>query len=234
MFRLPASVFHLCAWIESSYALLVYYLYVILQPKLDCGFGGHWKYLTFNNMVFQFAFFSLAIFIDLLKMCQFSSTVQVLLVFKDYFYASVIFPLSLNVFTSFWVIYGIDRELIEPTYMDDLIPHWCTHIFHTAILIVVLENFFTSINYPNYKLGLFISSIFSTSYITYIIWLNMKTDIWAYEFLVLLTFQQKVFFFTFQFCFFWALYMFGDVINFLHQPIYNFSSLSLYNVKKKI
>jgi hypothetical protein len=49
---------------------------------------------------------------------------------KDYLFATTLFPASMFVGTSFWIIYAIDRELIYPKIIDEFLPRFCSMIFH--------------------------------------------------------------------------------------------------------
>lgn len=42
--------------------------------------------------------------------------------FKDRLLATLAFPCSVNVAVTFWLLYGIDRELVFPKVLDEIFP----------------------------------------------------------------------------------------------------------------
>lgn len=44
--------------------------------------------------------------------------------FKDYMFASFAFPLALNVGVTFWGIWMVDRELVLPKVLDEILPRY--------------------------------------------------------------------------------------------------------------
>lgn len=49
---------------------------------------------------------------------------------KDYVMASFAFPLAMFVSITFWTLYAIDRDLIQPKLIDDAIYPRYTDLFH--------------------------------------------------------------------------------------------------------
>ena len=48
--------------------------------------------------------------------------------FRDAWFATLVFPLSLFVALSFWSIYSMDRELIFPKHMEQHVPAVYNHM----------------------------------------------------------------------------------------------------------
>ncbi|XP_059062573.1 androgen-dependent TFPI-regulating protein-like [Achroia grisella] len=58
--------------------------------------------------------------------------------FKDLFFAAVVWPSTLLVFTFFWTLYVLDRGLIYPPFLDQILAPASNHIMHTAIVPIAL------------------------------------------------------------------------------------------------
>ncbi|XP_075988233.1 androgen-dependent TFPI-regulating protein-like [Anticarsia gemmatalis] len=58
--------------------------------------------------------------------------------FREIVFAGLVWPCTLVVFTVFWGLYIIDRALIFPEFLDEVIPPISNHVIHTFILPVIL------------------------------------------------------------------------------------------------
>ncbi|KAG7260260.1 hypothetical protein CRUP_019264, partial [Coryphaenoides rupestris] len=79
-------------------------------------YGGKWKYLTYLNMTF---FYGLCVLTDLVHMCGRGAVRSFLFVF-----------------TMFWTLYTVDRELVYPKALDAIIPPWVLWVYHASGLWV--------------------------------------------------------------------------------------------------
>lgn len=89
--------------------------------------------------------------------------------FCNFLFICYIFPCSMFVAAQFWGVYSINRKLIFPKLMAQLIPAWQNHAVHTLpTLAAIVENFFNPHFYPSSILPIGLIP-FSTS-IFYTIW----------------------------------------------------------------
>ena len=51
---------------------------------------------------------------------------------EDFLFASLAFPIGMFVGLAFWGLYAVDRELVYPTALDKIVPHWVNHALHTT------------------------------------------------------------------------------------------------------
>ncbi|XP_052754350.1 androgen-dependent TFPI-regulating protein-like [Galleria mellonella] len=58
--------------------------------------------------------------------------------FRDTLFAAIVWPSTLLVFTFFWTLYVIDRNLIFPPFLDQIVTPTSNHIMHTAIIPIAL------------------------------------------------------------------------------------------------
>lgn len=68
----------------------------------------------------------------------------------DLFFMSIIFPVGLTVFATFWVISTYDGDMVVPSYMQVAFPMWCNHIVHTYIAVFIFVELFL-LNFWNGK-----------------------------------------------------------------------------------
>ena len=95
-------------------------VFLVLGTKEHHMFGGRSKYLTFLDMNLQcFYFFLLSI--QTLGEC-YTYKISSIKNFSNFLYVSIVFPVGVFVFLTFWSIYLMDREMIWPKTVDKLIP----------------------------------------------------------------------------------------------------------------
>ncbi|KAH0617923.1 hypothetical protein JD844_016678 [Phrynosoma platyrhinos] len=100
---------------------------------------------------------------------------------RDLLFGGLAFPLSMFVFTSFWILYSYDRELVYPKSLDLVIPVWMNHAMHTFIFpLAVLDLFSTPRRYPSKGKGLSLLGIAGFSYLCWILWIYSVTGKWVY------------------------------------------------------
>lgn len=203
-------LYHLYGFTHSSVALTIFNTYVSQQDSYL------WRCLTFFNLVLQVFYFAQGLFIDL--MCSLTPhNCAELKNFRDFIYASIVFPLCLFIFFNFWMIFELDDQLIEPhNTLEQQIPMWCSHVFHTLILIPIFEGHLTPIIYPRRRQGLLMNVTFGLLYLSYLLWLRFSYGYWGYEFLNILNTSAKCCYFIFQLFAFAGWYLFGELVNSLH------------------
>ena len=205
------ALFHILALCESIFALFVYHYYVekFRQPT----YGGHWKFLTYINLNIQLACFSMCVFCDLLQWLQYHSFVRTLRQFKDYFYASIGVPSCLAVFVSFWALFFIDRELVYPKQLDEYMPLWANHVWHSVILITLIEVVCDHHHYPRRSFGMSACSVFGIGYIVWVEWVHKHGNITVYPILKQLEGAWYYLFIGVELLFSWLTYLLGEFLN---------------------
>ncbi|XP_059062524.1 androgen-dependent TFPI-regulating protein-like [Achroia grisella] len=58
--------------------------------------------------------------------------------FRDTLFAAIVWPSTFLVFTFFWTLYVVDRDLIFPPFLDKILTPLSNHIMHTAIIPIAL------------------------------------------------------------------------------------------------
>uniref|UniRef100_A0A3B1IV99 Androgen dependent TFPI regulating protein 1 n=1 Tax=Astyanax mexicanus TaxID=7994 RepID=A0A3B1IV99_ASTMX len=134
-------------------------------------YGGRWKYLTFLNLVMQTVFFGFCLFTDLVLAVLPSKNTRsgvplFLIKVRDGFFTVLAFPVGTFVFISFWALYTIDRELVYPKYLDELIPIWLNHAMHTVILpLVLIQMYIQHHRHPSRLNGILGLALFASLYL---------------------------------------------------------------------
>lgn len=116
--------------------------------------------------------------------------------------------------TTFWGIYGVDRELVFPKVLDNYFPTWLNHVMHTNIMIFILIEMFTSYRkYPSRSTGMSILLVFMASYLVWIHVIHAYTGMWVYPILEVLNLPFRVVFFVAMLGFIVFLYLIGEKLN---------------------
>lgn len=133
--------------------------------------------------------------------------------FRDFIAASIAFPGSLFVATTFWILYTIDRELIFPASLDKIIPAWLNHMWHTNILVfLVIERLFIYHKYPSRFSGLSALFGFAVVYQLWMFWIAHYANLWVYPVLQVLHWTERVLFLVTCWLLMFACYFVGELL----------------------
>ncbi|XP_018593070.1 androgen dependent TFPI regulating protein 1 isoform X2 [Scleropages formosus] len=156
------------------FAVFLWYCFILnanCSPELTKthpgvrSYGGRWKYLTFLNMFFSGP----------------GKLTTLLVNIRDFLFTILAFPLGTFVCISFWTLYVIDRKLVYPKYLDDIIPLWLNHAMHTAILLLVLlELYLQPHRYPRRIRAVLCLALFCAAYLAWVLWVHHVSEIWVY------------------------------------------------------
>ena len=104
--------------------------------------------------------------------------------FRDFLFSTLAFPVSILVTTSFWAIYGVNRELIWPSFLDKIYPLWVNHMVHTTCMLSqVIEMTMVFHVFPTNKTGMTTTIGFYLTYLTWILYLAFNKGVWIYPIL---------------------------------------------------
>nr|XP_003223614.1 PREDICTED: androgen-dependent TFPI-regulating protein [Anolis carolinensis] len=168
------------------YAYLVYAISLITKKNVEkpsdvLAYGGQWKFLTVLNLAFQAVFYGVSMLTDAFVLMKKHRIAKSMFFFRDLLFGGLAFPLSMFVFTSFWMLYSYDRELVYPKSLDLVFPVWMNHAMHTAIFpLTMLDLFSTPRRYPSKGKGLSLLGIGGFSYLCWVLWIYSVTGKWVY------------------------------------------------------
>nr|XP_006134721.1 androgen-induced gene 1 protein-like isoform X2 [Pelodiscus sinensis] len=112
---------------------------------------------------------------------------------------------------TFWTLYAYDRELVYPKELDEINPSWLNHTMHTTILpLLFIELITCPHRYLSKLKGMVGLSIFGTSYLTWVLWVNYASGIWAYPILEVLGIPGKVILFSISYLVMVGFYLLGE------------------------
>uniref|UniRef100_H2ZJX3 Uncharacterized protein n=1 Tax=Ciona savignyi TaxID=51511 RepID=H2ZJX3_CIOSA len=205
------AIFHVYGFTQSLGSLILYEKYV--SPYRPERFGGPWRFLTYINMNFQLVVFTLCMLTDMAYLFKAKSLGLKLLKIRDFWFSTIGLPFCILVFTTFWGIFYVDRELVYPAALDEIIPVWMNHVMHSFILITVLELLFTKHWYPTRWVGMCVSSATSLAYLAWILHIHAVTGDWVYPILEELQGGAFLLFIFVLFLLQSALYVIGEVLN---------------------
>uniref|UniRef100_T1JCY0 Androgen-dependent TFPI-regulating protein n=1 Tax=Strigamia maritima TaxID=126957 RepID=T1JCY0_STRMM len=195
----------------ATYAYAIYYdVNFVKIPGHNVAprnYAGRWKYLTFWNAVLQVVFYGVCLVCDVISHKQLHR-------FKDFFFATIVFPLTLFVFLTFWGLYLVDRRLIFPVILDKYFPNWLNQVLHTMIVpTTLLELYLKPHKYPSRTTGTCALLLFITIYTYWTLHLAYFAGIWVYPIFEVLDWTQRAVFFLFGFVVFLSLYVIGEKLN---------------------
>ena len=173
-------------------------------------FGGAFKNLTHINLWLQLLFFSLQLVADLspgrLNIQRASS----------FIFTTLAFPIAAEITIIFWIIYGIDRNLIFHEVYDDVFPWYMNHFWHTTILLWVLcEVYLVKHKFPSTVVAGITIFVFNSIYIGWLYSIYAATGYWVYAFLGYLSPLQQTIFFSLAMCLMFGLYFAGKKLSYL-------------------
>ncbi|XP_032808883.2 androgen-induced gene 1 protein-like isoform X2 [Petromyzon marinus] len=149
-------------------------------------YGGHWKYLTFIDLILQLVYFGLCVSVDILALIQGKGkenkgkVLQTLTQLRDNIFATLAFPLAV----------------------------------HTTIVpILLVEMYATRHVYPSKNAGIATLAAFFITYVSWILWVKYYSGIWAYPFLNEMSFESRVIFFSSSFMLLIGFYILGKKLN---------------------
>lgn len=186
-------VFHVIAAVYHFYALIYPYYYGLNMNHAK-GFGGRLKFLTIWGHLLQVGYYIFAALVDVYNQCR-GSPCSKLKQARDWWFSTLVFPITFLVFILFWGLFAYDRELVMPKRLDAEIDPLFNHIVHTFIIFwALMEPLVTEITIPKKRQGLLAIAFFGVSYTvwSYIIFLNIGK--WVYPILNILSDVQRVLF----------------------------------------
>ncbi|WAR17127.1 AIG1-like protein [Mya arenaria] len=150
--------------------------------------------------------------------------------FLDVYLAALVYPVGVFVVMTFWGIYAVDRELVYPKKLDELIPQWLNHTMHSTVLpFLLIEKIVVYHEYPTRRRGMSILLAFALLYlcwscITYagsitnagiscITYAAYYANIWVYPVLAVMEVHQRAIFIGILCVFFLTIYMVGESLN---------------------
>ncbi|CAL8257917.1 unnamed protein product [Gadus morhua 'NCC'] len=122
--------------------------------------------------------------------------------------------LNLFVFSSFWSIYAVDRELVYPKVIDAIIPHWLNHAMHTIIVpLVLVQMYIQNHAYASRIKGATVMLFSGLLYMSWVLWVHHASGIWVYPFLKKLSLVTILLFFGICAGLQYLLYLLGEKIS---------------------
>ena len=173
-------------------------------------YGGRFKFLTFINLILSAVYYGIALFYDAAKLGLWRNKEAngrgLIIRCRDSLFGSLIFPVSFIVTFAFWGVMAVDSELMLPSNLRPMIPvnGWYNHAAHTAPLLVAFGEMFVIKHpkFPSRRRGCIIYTTFCVTYLSWIMWIALKANIWVYPVLKVLTWPGRA-------AFLGTAYMFG-------------------------
>ena len=100
---------------------------------------------------------------------------------RDFLFSTLAFPVGIFVTISFWLLYGIDRNLVFPPKLDEFYPLWANHMLHTTCTLSQLFEMTTSFHaYPSKAKGILTSIGFALIYLGWVLVIAFQANVWVY------------------------------------------------------
>merc|ERR1739844_86518 len=142
--------------------------------------------------------------------------------------------------STFWGIYMMDRELIYPAALDNIIPSWLNHVMHTWCgVLIFLEAILVQHQYPRNRVGISAMLLLGIAYMAWVLWIAHIADIWVYPFLKVMPHNAKAVFFAMCAIILVILYLLGKwLTNLVHahslEDLPKTTSEDRRSIKKKV
>ncbi|XP_029176526.1 androgen-induced gene 1 protein-like isoform X1 [Nylanderia fulva] len=210
--------FHAVTFLQFAFAVFYDYTYTIVPynvTRVHSAFGGKFKFLTFWDAILQAIFFLICLLNDFYGTNAVNPKKPPFVrKLKDYFHASIGFPVAMFVGVTFWALMFVDRELVLPKALDPYFPWWLNHLMHTMIMVTtVFEMIVAPRQYPKRSRGL---GILVSFMLVYLVWMHIiyyKSGIWVYPVMDVLTQPLRILFFAVLLMFCTILYFVGEMLN---------------------
>ena len=116
-------------------------------------------FMTYWNVLLQIFYFVICLLNEIFGSTEVSKTPSSRLQrLRNFLFSTLAFPVAILTTTSFWAIYGVNRELIWPTFLDKIYPLWVNHMVHTTCMVSQLIEMITVYHvFPSTKTGMAIT-----------------------------------------------------------------------------
>ncbi|KAG9509292.1 Lachesin [Fragariocoptes setiger] len=149
---------------------------VIIRSNPAMAILGKFKFLTYQNLLIQFATYGLILA---------SHRIPRLRRPADYIFTVLAVPLGCSVVFSFWGIWlSVGRQYIFPVELDSIYPNWLNHVTHTMPVIVnTLEQILVYHQSPSTKGAMVGLTGYLVSYASILLYVRHETGFFVYPFL---------------------------------------------------
>ena len=172
-------------------------------------------FMTYWNVLLQILYFSICLlnaFFGSEELSKISSSRLQRL--RDFLFSTLAFPVAILTTTSFWAIYGVNRELIWPTFLDKIYPLWVNHMVHSTCMVSQLIEMITVYHvFPCTKTGMTTTIGFYLTYLTWVLYLAFNKGVWIYPILEKLPTVGRTLFITVFGVVGGMLFLFGKTLN---------------------
>ncbi|XP_033227272.1 androgen-dependent TFPI-regulating protein-like isoform X2 [Belonocnema kinseyi] len=188
-----------------------------MRPNAKYFDPGQFKYLTVWGVIVQSVFFLICMLNDVYGTNKSNpKKTPFIRRLKDYYHATLSFPVAMFVGVTFWSLMFVDRELVLPKALDPYFPGWLNHLMHTMIMVTtILEMVIAPRQYPTRGQGLAGNLTFMLIYLVWMQIIYMKSGIWVYPVMEVLTIPLRIAFITVLLFFTIILYFTGETLNHL-------------------
>jgi len=142
--------------------------------------------------------------------------------FMDTLRSGLVFPLCTFACATFWIIFSIDRELIYPSYYDELVPAYQNHLWHTLPAILqACDLFLFKHSIPSMMKNLLIMAAFFVIYFGRCYLFFVQKSIWPYSFMTHMWSAGELYFGVLIVMFFFLIVIFMYSGNAIHRMVYH-------------
>lgn len=154
------------------------------------------RYLTNWTFTLQTIYFFLALGEEILALVKGAEKIKSQVnKLKNYFFTVLVAPMALVVTITFWSFWLVDRELIFPRVMDQVLPAWVNHSLHTTTSVLVLMEMYLSFHkYPAFKPALLGITVYLAVYTLCLIGTYLQSGFWLYPVFKMLSWTLRIIF----------------------------------------
>ncbi|CAH1406765.1 unnamed protein product [Nezara viridula] len=113
--------------------------------------------------------------------------------FADALFTTIVLPIGMYITIGFWIVYHIDRDLIFPIWLEEIIPGWVNHGVHTFNLVLpLIDLFLVKHTFPPWSEAVYYSALYCGSYTICLFGTYFQHGFWLYPIFEKMTLFQSI------------------------------------------
>ncbi|CAH1406763.1 unnamed protein product [Nezara viridula] len=168
------------------------------------------RFLTKWTFMINLTYYFCMVLVHILNMLSVNSKTSFKLRrFADALFTTIVVPIGMFITLAFWTIYLIDKNLIFPNWLEEVIPLWVNHGIHTFNSVLPLVDLvLVKHTFSTWPETVFYIALYFASYMICLFGTYFQHGIWLYPIFSKMTFIQSV-------CFCLASYFLSLIIYFI-------------------
>ncbi|CAH1406982.1 unnamed protein product [Nezara viridula] len=151
------------------------------------------RFLTKWTFIMIFTYYSCMVLVHLLNLISgYSKISNKLRRIADTIFTVIVVPTGMFITPGFWITYNINRDLIFPTWLEEIIPGWVNHGVHTFNSILpLMDLLLVKHTFSPWPETLYYTALYFGSYMVCLFGTYFQHDFWLYPIFEKMTLLQS-------------------------------------------